>query len=78
MQRYFINTLTNIYDLEQLVKNGKVDPVFQAILRESNHIKRFTWFLLESNINFKRSPLGSGITAFCVDTKSKYFTEKAN
>ena len=74
--RYFFETLMNLYEFEQQLEKGKVEKVFQVVLRDASHIKRFTWLLLQKNINFKRSPLGSGITIFHVDTKVNYFMDK--
>lgn len=71
--RYFIETLNQIYDLEQKIKRGETDNVFQVIVRESSHIKRLTWNLLKADINFERKPLGSGITCFYIDMKVKFF-----
>jgi len=74
--RYFIHTLTQLADLEQLIKKGETDEVFQVVIRESNHIKRFTWHLLELDINFERKPLGSGITNFYIDINVSFFLPK--
>ena len=71
--RYFAYSLNQIWEIEQKIKKKEIASVFQVILSESAHIKRFTWCLLNLNINFKRSPLGSGITIFYVDMNIPFF-----
>jgi len=71
--RYFIFTLNDCYQLEQEMKNGKTDTVFQAIIYKADYIKRLTWFLLKLDINFSRKPLGSGITIFYIDMDVPFF-----
>ncbi len=74
--KYFISSLYQINELEQEIKKEKTDSVFQVIIRESGHIKRFTWHLLKLNINFSRKPLGSGIAIFYVDMDVPFFLSK--
>lgn len=74
--RFFIHTLNELVDLEQLIKRGETDDVFQVVVREGSHIKRFTWALLRLDINFERKPLGSGITNFYVDRNVSFFLPK--
>lgn len=71
--RYFISTLHQISELEQKIKRKETDSVFQVVVRENNHIRRFTWTMLTLDINFERKPLGSGITIFYVDTSVSFF-----
>lgn len=74
--RYFIATYPKLYDLEQQVKKGSVDPVFQVVIKDSPQIKRFTWFLLSQDIQFERKSAGAGIAIFYVDTKLNYFLKE--
>lgn len=74
--RYFVYTLHQISDLEQDIKKGETDDVFQVVLLKGEHIKRFTWTLLNEDINFERKPLGSGIAIFYVDKTVSFFTPK--
>ena len=73
IMRYFISTLHEIYELEQKIKKGETDAVFQVVVRESTYIKRLTWHLLKLDINFERKPLGSGITIFYIDLDVSFF-----
>ncbi len=59
--RYFICNLTEHYDLEQKIKKKEVDPVFQVVIRDSVHIKKFIWFLLSQDIKFNRVAAGAGM-----------------
>ena len=74
--RYFIHTLHEVAALEQLIKRGETEDIFQVVIRDGNHIKRFTWTLLTLDINFERKPLGSGIAIFYVDKKVSFFLPK--
>lgn len=77
MERYFIGTLHQACEIEQLIKTDKTKgKVFQVVIRESVHIKRFTWFLLKNDLAFERKPLGSGITNFFVDLSMPFFTKR--
>ena len=74
--RYFVQTLHETIELEQIIKKRKTGTVFQAILYKGEHIKRLTWFLLKEDINFERKPLGSGIAIFYIDMDTSFFSVK--
>ena len=71
--RYFIESLNHIYDLEQKIKKGETENIFQVVILNATHIKRFTWNLLKLDINFERKSIGSGITIFYIDKKVAFF-----
>jgi len=71
--RYFIESLNHIYDLEQKIKKGETENIFQVVILNAAHIKRFTWNLLKLDINFERKSIGSGITIFYIDKKVAFF-----
>ncbi len=74
--RYFIETLPQVYEIEQLIKKEDENIIIQVIIEKNDYIKRFTWFLLTQDINFNRKPLGSGITVFYVDKTIPFFIKK--
>ncbi|MDP8268214.1 MAG: hypothetical protein P9L97_05745 [Candidatus Tenebribacter davisii] len=75
-ERYFIESLPQTYEVEQIIKKETKNNIFQVVIEKGEYIKRFTWFLLKQDINFTRKSLGSGITIFFVDKTVHYFIAK--
>jgi len=74
-ERYFIETFNDVYALEQIIKKSKT-TMFQAVVKTASEVKRLTWTLLNMDVNFKREPLGSGITIFYIDKSVPFFLTK--
>ena len=73
--RFFVEAAMVLYDLEDMIKKGGTEPVIQVLLKDSKLIKRFIWFLLKEDIDFKRNSMGAGISMFHIDTKLKFFVQ---
>ena len=73
--RYYIETYQQTMEIIAQIKNGETKNVITVLFLNSDHIKKFTWFLLRDDISYERKPGGSGIAIFHVDTTLNYFVK---
>lgn len=74
--RYFIEIYNDVLAVEQIIKQEDGPILLQVVIKNAPEIKHFTWFLIAQDINFTRSPLGSGITIFYIDKNVPFFLRK--
>jgi hypothetical protein len=72
--RYFVYGTGVCSDLEQSIKRGETEDIFQIVAYDSKVVKRLIWFLLKQNISFSKQSMGAGITILYIDKTVAFFT----